>query len=125
MTDNDIPTNDAFGSWAILELKGYTKLAGYITEEEHFGTILGRIDIPLEDGKSLTRYFTGQSVYLLTPVAEQIARGYALNNKPQPVQVYEWRLPELSGPDWDDFDEEEQDEPILEELDDDEDEFPF
>lgn len=83
-----------FGVWAILELMGHVKLAGYVTEEELFGSKVGRIDIPGdEEEPAVTQYFGGQSVYRLTPVTEDVARAYATGRKPTPVSA--WDLPEL------------------------------
>jgi hypothetical protein len=86
-----------FEQWAILELMGHVKLAGRVTEEEHFGAKLGRIDIPNGDGGFTTQYFSGGSIYRLTPTTEEIARHIALNNQPKPVQV--WELPAPSKAD--------------------------
>lgn len=85
--------NDGFGMWAILELMGHVKLAGYVTEEELFGGKMGRIDIPGPDGKAVTQYFGGHTVYRLTPVGEEVARRFAMRNQPRPVYVYELQLP--------------------------------
>lgn len=79
-----------FEGWAILELMGHLRTAGYVTEEEHFGCKLGRIDIPNGEG-SVTQYFGGSSIYRLTPTTEEIARAVALRNQPAPVQ--RWELP--------------------------------
>lgn len=35
-----------FDSWAILELMGHVRMAGRVTEENRFGTVVGRIDVP-------------------------------------------------------------------------------
>jgi hypothetical protein len=91
-------TEDTFGAWMIVELLGHVKLAGYVTEEELFGTKVGRIDIPGdEDGEAgVTQYFAGQSIYRLTPVTESTARAYAQNHRPRPVQRWELPAPEKS-----------------------------
>jgi len=86
---------NAFEQWAILELMGHVKLAGRVTEEEHFGAKLGRIDIPNGDSFT-TQYFSGGSIYRLTPTTEEIARGVAARNQPQPV--HRWELPAPSEP---------------------------
>lgn len=109
--------NDAFEVWAVLELMGHVKLAGKVTEEERFGSKMGRIDIPgivpcgLLDSEShkiapdacpqcagtgtverfSTQYFSGSSIYRLTPVTEEVARAVAANHKPQPISP--WELP--------------------------------
>lgn len=82
--------SESFEQWAILELMGHVKLAGRVTEEEHFGAKLGRIDIPNGEGFT-TQYFSGGSIYRLTPTTEEIARGVAQRNQPEPV--HRWELP--------------------------------
>lgn len=83
-------TTESFDQWAILELMGHVRLAGKVTEESRFGVALGRIDIPTADGFT-TQYFGGSSIYRLTPTTEEIARGVALRNQPEPV--HRWELP--------------------------------
>ena len=82
-----------FDQWVILELMGHVRLAGRVTEEEHFGAKLGRIEIPNEDGTFTTQWFGGGSVYRITPTTEEIARAVAYKNKPAPVSVWEMKLP--------------------------------
>lgn len=87
---------ESFGVWAILELMGHTKLAGFVTEEKRFGSEIGRIDIPTsadDPTKFFTQYFGGQTIYRLTPCTEQVARAFALGHQPRPVYVYELQLP--------------------------------
>jgi len=101
-------TNDNFGMWAIVELMGHVKLAGFVTEEELFGGKIGRIDIPTEEGKGITQYFGGHTVYRITPVSEETARMYAARNQPRPVYVYE--LKQLPAPGYrDDYDDDDYD----------------
>jgi hypothetical protein len=86
-----------FGTWAILELMGHVKMAGYVTEEELFGDTIGRIDIPANEEtgeESFTQYFGASSIYRLTPTTEQIARAFAREWRPVPVQPWRLQLPE-------------------------------
>lgn len=39
--------------WAIVELMGHVRLAGYVTEEERFGAKLGRIDIHAKENPEI------------------------------------------------------------------------
>jgi hypothetical protein len=39
---------DGFDSWCVLELFGHVRMAGRVTEEERFGSKMGRIDVPGE-----------------------------------------------------------------------------
>lgn len=136
---------DAQESWAILELMGHVRLVGRISEEERFGTKMGRIDIPrqpspscpackgsgvcsgepLDAGETIgatdrhrcrmpdcngftTQFFSGQSIYRMTPVTEAVARDLAKRCDPAPVTPWELRR-QLPAPrtddDFDDRDE--------------------
>jgi DnaJ-class molecular chaperone len=92
---------------------GHVRLAGRISEEERFGTKMGRIDVPRRDkcpdctgpdqaignmhlqcptckGSGLldgftTQYFSGGSIYRLTPCTEEVARAVAARSEPEPV----------------------------------------
>lgn len=106
MTEPIEQTTTPFEVWGILELMGHVKTAGLISEQELFGTTLGRIDIPTDDGQMITQYFGGGSVYRLTPVSEMVARAFAARNTPRPVSTEHWKLPapdedeDLDGPEW-------------------------
>lgn len=86
-----------FAQWAIMELMGHRRLAGFVTEEEIAGAGLLRIDVPGEDGKALaTQWYNPAALYALTPTTEEIARAVAKANRPEPVQ--RWELPQLEAP---------------------------
>lgn len=76
-------------TWAIVELMGHVRLAGRLTEEEKFGTKMGRLDIPLEDGL-VTQYFGGGSVYRITFVTEEVARHVAKSATAAPVSTWDF-----------------------------------
>lgn len=86
--------------WAVVELMGHIRLAGRLTEEERFGTKMGRLDIPVQGGCSgvsatfcpgfITQYFGGGSVYRITIVTEDVARHVAKQSDPAPVSAYEF-----------------------------------
>ena len=76
--------------WAIVELMGHVRLAGKLTEEEKFGSKLGRLDIP--DGAGyITQFFGGGSVYRITVVTEAVARETSKRTTPAPVSP--WNYP--------------------------------
>lgn len=91
MSEQTTEATARVGEWAIVELMGHVRLGGFVSEEERFGAKVGRIDIPLADGKTATQLFGGGSLYRLTYVTEEIARGVALRN--QPVPIHRWELP--------------------------------
>lgn len=87
--------SNEFKEWCIVELLGHVRIAGQVSEVERFGTKMGRIDIPKADGFT-TQYFSGTSVYRLTPTTEEIARAVAERSQPQPV--HRWEIPSLAAP---------------------------
>jgi hypothetical protein len=90
MTEN----TTIFEGWAILELMGHRRLAGYVREQEVAGQGFIRIDVPARDGKKLvaTQFYSPGSIYCMTPTTEQIARRVAASSQPEPV--HHWELPE-------------------------------
>ena len=81
-----------FEGWAIVELMGHRKIAGYVTAEELGGTALLRVDVPGTNGKSVaTQFYNPSALYCLTPTTEAIARAVAARNDPAPVT--RWELP--------------------------------
>lgn len=85
-------TTPGYEGWAIVELMGHVRIAGYVREVTQYGAAMGRIDIPGEGDKPIaTQFFGGASVYRITPVSEEAARAVAARSWPEPV--YHWELP--------------------------------
>lgn len=85
--------NTKFEEWAILELMGHRRLAGKITDAVIGGGAFLRIDIPMDDDKWTTQYYSPQSVYCISPVSEELARMVSKNNQPAPV--HRWEFPQI------------------------------
>lgn len=101
-----------FEGWAILELMGYRRLGGYLTEQEIAGAAFLRIDVPSDP--PATQFYSAAAVYAITPTTEEIARGLAAQCRPEPVHRFE--LPALREPGrcseheyWDESDADERD----------------
>lgn len=87
----------SFAGFAIVELMGHVRVAGWVTEEELFGTKLGRVDVPDVSAEPTggerptkvhaTQYFNGASLYRLTPCDEQTARTVAGYTQPAPTSL--------------------------------------
>ena len=89
----DKQQDGAFEGHCILELLGHRKLGGMVREVQIAGAGFLRIDVPGRDGQTVaTQFYPPSSVYAITPVAEEVARRFAVGNMPQPVQ--RWELPE-------------------------------
>lgn len=98
-----------FEGWAIVELMGHRKLAGYVREVTIAGAAMLRLDIPSDE--PITQYYGASALYCLTPTTEDLAKKVAQASRPTPVSRYE--LPETtSAPrrlDTDDDDENDDD----------------
>ena len=106
-------SEERFEGWAILELMGHRRLAGYVREVELAGSGMLRLDVPdEEDGDKTceecgansadgcicepalgpvqaTQFYSPSAVYCLTPTTEQLARDVARRARPQPVTRFE------------------------------------
>jgi hypothetical protein len=83
---------EEFAEWAILELMGHRRLAGYLTEQEIGGTSFLRLDVPGDNGETkATQFYSGSAVYCITPTSEATARLVAQGARVGPVQ--RWELP--------------------------------
>ena len=82
-----------FDEWAILELMGHRRLAGKVSDAVIGGGAFLRIDIPGEDGKQTTQFYSPGSVYCITPTTEEVARQVAKQSQPTPV--YQWEFPQF------------------------------
>lgn len=88
-----------FEGWAIVELMGHRRLAGFVTEQEIAGQAFLRLDIPgpAKDGddpaqplaRGTTQFYSPQAVYCITPTTQDIAVAIGRRLHPAPVQRYE------------------------------------
>ncbi len=92
MTTPEPETTDITLEWAIVELMGHRRLAGYVSEQSIAGKGFIRLDIPAAAGQeSVTQLYSPQAVYCLTPCDEATARVVAGIGRASPVQ--RWELP--------------------------------
>lgn len=93
----ETPVRERFQQWAVLELMGHRRLAGFVTEEEIAGVGLLRLDVPGVDGEpEQTQYYHPNALYCLTPTTEEIAKAVAAYNRPNPVHRYELPAPQAA-----------------------------
>jgi hypothetical protein len=110
--------SEAFEGWAILELMGHRRLAGWVSEQTIAGAAFIRLDVadegdpaspgstydPSSDSYVATQFYSPQALYCLTPTTKEVALAVARFNKPAPVQ--RWELPaaqETPGAEFADF----------------------
>ncbi|MFZ2804660.1 MAG: acetyltransferase [Patescibacteria group bacterium] len=78
-----------FEGWALLELMGHRKLAGYVKPATIAGSGVIRIDVPSDP--VATQFYSPAALYCLTPITEDLARKLAHRYEPSPVS--HWELP--------------------------------
>jgi len=81
------------GTWMFVEMLGHKRLAGFVTEEEKWGQVLMRIDIPtdIKNGKLqfTTQFYGTHALYCATPITETDAIKLAKELRPQPFGKYD------------------------------------
>lgn len=88
---------DTFEGWAVVELMGHRKLAGYVTTSIALGAPMLRLDIPATlAGPAATQFYSPSALYCLTPTTEQTAVALAGSRRPKPVS--HWELKVLDQP---------------------------
>lgn len=87
-TDEQAPTTIG---WAILELMGHRRLAGYVTEQEVAGHGMLRIEIPgaSDEAPTTTQFYSPSSLYCLTPTTKEVAKVAARSSRPAPIHPWE------------------------------------
>ncbi len=79
--------------WAIIDLFGHQKIAGFITEAEIGGCSFVRVDVPeVEGSEALTKFYGNGAIYSMTPVSEELVKVFVKRFKPAPLNVY---IPEI------------------------------
>jgi len=78
-----------FSEWAILEIMGHRKVAGLVSEQFIAGAGFIRIDIPENENKMTTQFYSPTSMFSITPSTEEIARRFAKQVFTPPVSRYE------------------------------------
>lgn len=84
---------ERFKAWAIVELMGHQKIAGYVTEMVMGGSSMLRVDVPETDSQpAFTRIFNPSALYAINPVTEDVALQMARSLKAQPVISYDMQV---------------------------------
>ena len=85
----------AFDSWALVEIMGHQRIVGKVTEATLAGGAFLRVDVPAFNGaKAFTRFYSPGSIYCISPLSEDVARGLLATNRNEPVSRFE--LPQLA-----------------------------
>lgn len=98
-TSQQQPAHENFDTWGVLELMGRQRLAGRITEQTIGGVAFVRIDVPqVGSTPAYSRLFTGQAIYGIAPMTEQLALRVAQTLRAAPISHYDIReAPPVAG----------------------------
>ena len=77
-----------FKGWAVVEVKGYRSLVGFVTECEIAGCGMLRVDVPGDEVKQFSQYVNPTSVHAMTPISEEAVREYLRQSPPPPPFVF-------------------------------------
>ena len=94
-TNQQTEQSTAFDSWALVEIMGHQRIVGKVTEATLAGGAFLRVDVPAFNGaKAFTRFYSPGSIYCISPLSEDVARGLLATNRNEPVSRFE--LPQLA-----------------------------
>lgn len=100
MNEQQQAASQANGFWAIVEIFGHQRIAGFLSEQTIGGQSFVRVDVPelpagadeysRRDGPiaAHSKLFGGGAIYAITPVDETIARISAQSIRHKPVTAY-------------------------------------
>lgn len=82
---------EGYEGWAILEIFGHIKVAGYVKPISMFGGVLARVEVPAPDGTGpvATQFYGASAIFCLTPCDEAMAKKIVSDSYdlPPPVRV--------------------------------------
>lgn len=81
-----------FETWAVVEIMGHQRTAGFVTVEEIAGLAFLRIDTPGSNGSVHTEYVGPRSIHRLRPCTEAVARMVAVAESNSPIHM--WDVPD-------------------------------
>lgn len=109
--------SNKFQSWAVVEVMGHSRYAGYVTEQAIGGASLIRVDVPAVKGApAFTKLLGASSIFAITPCTEEVAKRAAEMFCNRPLTYL--ALPEPPGERFTatDFEDEEDEEDEQEDL---------
>jgi hypothetical protein len=87
------PEADQFGEWAVIELMGHRRVAGYATEQRVAGHGFIRVDVHDAEGVlQVTQIYAPSAVYCIHPSTRDAVLQLATALKPPPP-IQQWELP--------------------------------
>ena len=84
------------GFWALVELFGHQRIAGFVSEYQFGGETFVRVDVPQVDSTpTFTKLYGKGAIYAISPLVEPLARRLAESLSAAPLRAYE--LPQIAA----------------------------
>lgn len=81
-------SDQKFESWAVVEVMGHNRYAGFLTEQAVGGCNFVRVDVPAcGDRQAFTKLLGQGSIFAITPCDEATARAAAESFRSKPLEV--------------------------------------
>lgn len=86
-------SGETLGHWAIVELFGHTRIAGFVSEYQVGGSAFVRVEVPafLAEGQEtagFTKLFGAGAIYSITFTDEATARRAVEVIRPKPISIF-------------------------------------
>lgn len=79
-----------FETWAVVEVMGHKRYAGFVTEQTVAGAAFVRVDVPdSEKLPAFTKLLGAGSIYAITPCTEETAKAFAAKLQERAFNTYE------------------------------------
>ena len=86
----------SFETWAVIEVMGHKRLAGFVTEQTVAGAAFVRVDVPAVlnadttvELPAFTKLLGAGSIYAITPCTEETARAFVCKMRERAFANYE------------------------------------
>ena len=80
------------GFWALVELFGHQRIAGFVSEHQMGGETFIRVDVPeVKDCNGFTRLYGKGAIYSVSPAAKELVLRLVAAMRVVPIQPYELR----------------------------------
>ena len=103
--------NGKLETWAVLELMGHQRIAGFVREVSLGGAAMLRVDVPEIDAiPAFTKFVAPGALYAVTPCTEEVAMMVIKRDRVTPVTLFQvpanrQRLLEFAGEEYDNGDD--------------------
>ena len=83
------PATQQFKGFAVVELFGHNKIAGFVETQTFGSAVFFRVDVPeTDDNPAFSKLFNPSAIYAINPCDEPVAMVVAKGLQERPIQSY-------------------------------------